>query len=298
MFGVYFGYYLMSKGVLTSSAYEELLKSLQSVRVKLGLLAIEAGLLTDSQASHLNRLQAQSDKRFGDLAVDAGMLTNAQIKGLLKKQGDPYLQFVQAVTDKGLMTAEAVARHLDEYAKSNGFTNADMEDLKSGDVDRIYPLFLKKAQLSDDAKQYIGIVVRTIMRFIDPQVRLENASVVSSYKADFLAEQDLVGDWTAFTGFSGSREGVLYLASKYADEQFHTIDEDVLDAACEFLNICNGLFAIWKEKCGDDLDMHFPQMYPQSKDLTAEGLICVPLFLAGKRLDLLCYRGTQLSDEL
>jgi hypothetical protein len=297
MFGVYFGHYLVGKGVLSPIAYNDLMKALSTVRVKLGLLAIEAGLITEQQASHLNRLQAQSDKRFGSLAVEEGLLTESQISGLLKKQGNPYLQFVQAVTDKGFMTQEDITRYLSLYAKENGFSQGDIEALKSGDVDKICPLFFKNVSLSDDAKQYIGIVIRTLVRFIDPQVRLEFVSTPTSYKADFLANQDLTGDWTAFTGFSGSREGVLQLASKYASEKFNSLNEDVLDAACEFLNICNGLFAIWKEKKQEDLDMRFPQMYSQPKVLAADGLICAPLYLNGKRLDLLCYRGTQLSGK-
>jgi hypothetical protein len=297
MFGVYFGHYLMGKGVFSPTTYQDLMKALSSVRVKLGLLAIEAGLITDQQASHLNRLQAQSDKRFGSLAMEEGLLTEAQIRDLLKKQGDPYLQFVQIVTDKKLMTQEDITRHLTMYAKENNFSHADIEDLKSGDVDRIYPLFLKSAHLSEDAKQYIGIVIRTLVRFIDPQVRLESVSKTSRYQADFLAKQDLTGDWTAFTGFSGSQEGVLQLATKYAAEEFRTLNEDVLDAACEFLNICNGLFAIWKEKKGEDLDMRFPQMYEQPKVLAVDCLFCAPFYLNGKRLDLLFYRGTQLSGK-
>jgi hypothetical protein len=297
MFGVYFGHYLMGKGVFSSNTYQDLIKALSTVRVKLGLLAIESGLITGQQASHLNRMQAQTDKRFGSLAVEEGLLTESQIRDLLRRQGNPYLQFVQAVTDKGLMSQDDVTRHLNMYAKEKGFTPADIEDLKSGDVDRIYPLFIKNVHLSEDAKQYIGIVIRTLVRFIDPQVRLETVTIASKYRADFLAKQDLTGDWTAFTGFSGSQEGVLQLASKYAAEQFRALNEDVLDAACEFLNICNGLFAIWKEKRGEDLDMRFPQMYSQPKVLDVDHLICVPFYLSGKRLDLLFYRGTGLSGK-
>lgn len=57
MFGVYFGKYLMEKGIISGDDYRQLFEKSKNSKVKLGLLAVETGLLTAEQADEINQIQ-------------------------------------------------------------------------------------------------------------------------------------------------------------------------------------------------------------------------------------------------
>ncbi|MDD6071173.1 MAG: hypothetical protein PUC12_10240 [Clostridiales bacterium] len=49
MFGIYFGRYLVSKGILTVDQYNEILADSKSAKVKMGFLAVEEGVMTSER---------------------------------------------------------------------------------------------------------------------------------------------------------------------------------------------------------------------------------------------------------
>ena len=98
------GSYLVDSGRITRQQFRAALDKMDSVRVKLGLIAVSEGFMTFAQAEEVNRLQAMCDKRFGDIAVEKGYLTDEQVGKLLKRQGDAYLTFIQALEDDKLIT--------------------------------------------------------------------------------------------------------------------------------------------------------------------------------------------------
>ena len=70
-----FGRYLVSSGRITDVQLDTIVEKMDSVRVKLGLIAVAEGFMSLKQAEEVNRLQATMDKRFGDIAVEKGYLT-------------------------------------------------------------------------------------------------------------------------------------------------------------------------------------------------------------------------------
>lgn len=143
MFGHIFGRFLVEQKMISQETLEEVLDAQRKVRVKLGLIAVSEKLLTQEQADKINRKQALEDKRFGDIAVEMGYLTESQVSRLLQLQGNPYLTFIQAMTEKGVMTLEEIENAIDLYRRENGLTNTDLEAFKSGDMDRMLPLYVR-----------------------------------------------------------------------------------------------------------------------------------------------------------
>ena len=174
-----FGNYLVKTGALTRDQLERAFETQKKVRVKLGLIAVTEKLMTLEQSEEVNKLQAVMDKRFGDIAVEKGYLTDDQVGRLLGLQGNQYLTFAQAVTDNGFMTLKEFENAFVEYQKALAFTATDMESLKSGDSDRIVPLFLPD-DVEDLQKEHILIAVRTLLRLIDSDAYNVRASWVSS----------------------------------------------------------------------------------------------------------------------
>lgn len=288
MFGVYFGKYLECKGIITNDQYHEILEYSKNAKVKLGLLAVETGVMTAEQAEEVNRLQQLQDKRFGDIAVEKGYLSDEQVGQLLKKQGDEYLLFVQALVERDILTLEQIQKEINAYKKSARYSALDIEAIKSGDVDKIVPIFMKDNAIPPTVKDYIALTARNLVRFIDTQVRMEQVEKVNEYTASFVASQELDGNYKVFTGFCGDGVGLKHIADAYAKEVFETVDLDALDSVCEFLNCNNGLYATKLSYEDVELDMLPPVMKDSVTTIRSEcNMFKVPLFIKDNQVDLI-----------
>jgi len=276
------GNYLVREGKISGEQLQTVLQKQDSVRVKLGLIAVSEGFMTIEQAEEVNRIQAQKDMRFGDIAVEKGYLTKEQVDKLLKKQGSTYLMFVQTLVDEQLMRMEDIDRIMDAFKKANGFGNAELEDIKSDDTDRIVPLYLP-----DEAKKYqqiIEVAVRMLIRLVDRHIYIEKASIEHSVECGAMASQQMVGD-TGFMDCLAEGNGALLRASSYfGQEEFAALDEDALDAAGELLNCLNGLYVSAKSREGQFLELLAPQ-YTLGETKLQKRMICkVPIFIEDKVL--------------
>lgn len=294
MFGVYFGKYLNDIGALTNEQYNEIIESSRSARVKMGLLAVNEGYMTPSQAEEVNQLQAQQDARFGDIAVAKGYLTDDQVSVLLKKQGDSYLLFVQALVERNLMTLEEIQKHLNHYKKSERFTSLDLDALKSSDIDKIIPIFVRDSSVPTVVKDYVALMARNIVRFIDNKVRFEKIERVHTYTDKYIASQCFTGDYELFIGICGN--GNKLIGEAFAKEEFPQLDEDCLDAVCEFINVNNGLFASKLSQEEVQIDMLPPNMYTDITTISTEGMMfMLPCCIRGVRADIVICMETKWS---
>lgn len=288
MFGVYFGKYLEDKGILTKEQYDMIMADSKNAKVKMGFLAVEAGFMTAAQADEVNTLQQMQDKRFGDIAIEKGYLSEEQVADLLERQGDTYLLFVQALIEHNIMPLDKIQTELNAFKKAEHFTALDIEALKSGDVDRVVPIFIKDETILPLVKRYIALTARDIVRFVDSSFRMEKVEHIKEYTAPYVAAQEFVGDHKIFTGFCGDGDGVRIIAEGFAKDFFSAVDLDVLDAACEFLNCNNGLYATQLSYEGTEVDMQPPIM---KEDLTTvrgeDNMYKVPFYLKGHLVNLI-----------
>ena len=288
MFGVYFGKYLENKGILTNEQYNTILSENKNKRVKMGLLAVEAGLMTTEQADEVNMTQQMQDRRFGDIAVEKGYLTEEQVGSLLKKQSDEYLLFIQALVESDILSLEQIQKEINAYKKSERFTALDIEAIKSSDIDKIVPIFTRENTILPVVKDYIALTARNFVRFIDNQFRMEKVELINEYTASFMSAQELDGDYKIFTGFGGDGEGIKIIAEAYGKEEFEQVDLDVIDAACEFLNCNNGLYATKLSYEDINIDMLPPILKDCTTTICSEGnMFRIPFYIRDKKVDLI-----------
>lgn len=285
MFGVYFGKYLQDIGALSAEEYESIIEATRNARVKMGLLAVNEGFMSGAQAEEVNQLQAMQDARFGDIAIDKGYLTEEQVELLLKKQGDSYLLFVQELLERDLLSLEEIQKHLNRYKRVERFTALDLDALKSSDIDKIVPIFLKEVSAPAAIKDYVALLARNIVRFVDHKVRFERLERINTYTSKFIANQDFTGDYKLFIGLCGN--GNKQIAEAYCKEEFEQIDEDCLDAVCEFINVSNGLYASKLSQEEIRIDLLPPKMYTEITTISSDGLMyLMPCFVKGERTDI------------
>ena len=285
MFGLYFGKYLVEISKISQEQYIDLIKQQKNTRAKLGVIAVAEKLLTTKQAEEINNLQKIMDKRFGDIAIEKGYLLAEEVAHLLNLQGNPYLQFVQVCTDSNILTLEEIVILLENFKAEYGLSDSDLDALKSGDIDRIIPVFVtKNSSLCYDC---IGLNIRNIVRFINNNIMLKKAYAVKSYKYDALSCQRMNGDHNLFVGFAGVGNNLVEIAGPFARENFDCMDEDAFDSVCEFINCNNGLFASELSHNDIHIDMTPPLFYTNGKLASEDDICVVPIIINDKQVDLL-----------
>lgn len=270
------GNYLVESGKITTEQLKQTLAKQDSVRVKLGLIAVEEGMMTLEQTNEVNRLQALMDKRFGDIAISKGYLTDEQIGKLLKKQGNNYLTFIQSLVDCEYVAIEDIDELINDFRLANGYSNSELDALKSDEVDRIVPLFIPDA--GRQFTEIIATTIRTLIRLIDRHTYIGVAEMVDMFPAKDQVSQALRGENGIIDCFSEGDGALLNICSVFGQEDFPQLDLDALDAAGEFLNCINGLYASSKSRQGDFVEL----MPPDYEDVTekAKSIICkIPIFI-------------------
>jgi hypothetical protein len=293
MFGQYFGNYLVEKNKISQSEFEDVMMQQQISRLKLGFMAVAEKLLTKKQAEEINEIQKKLDRRFGDIAVEKGYLLTEEVNYLLNMQGSSYLKFVQALTENNLLTLEEIENSLKEFQKDNCFSDSDIEAIKTGDIDRIIPVFVNvDLPYSGDC---ISLALRNIVRFINNNIRLKKAYQVKEYPFRNLAYQQMVGDHQIFCGFAGDGNSLLNIAAPFAKEEFQAVNEDAFDSVCEFINCTNGLYASKLSLEDIHIDMTPPQ-FITGKTLTSKGdIYVVPVIIEDNQADLLVSVNNQVG---
>jgi hypothetical protein len=294
MFGQYFGRYLVEKNKISQAEFDAFIIQQQDSRVKLGLIAVAEKLLTAEQAEEINQIQRKLDRRFGDIAVEKGYLLPEEVTHLLNMQGNPYLKFVQSMTENNIFTLEEIERNLSSYQQENGFSNSDIDALKSGDIDRIIPVFI------DTKIPFCGalmsLAIRNIIRFINPNIQLKKAYTVKKFAFENLAYQLMIGSEHIFVGFAGCDRGLLNIAEPFAKEKFTQMDEYSFDSICEFINCNNGLYASKLSQEDIHIDMTPPLFSKGNKTIETDGVIhIVPMIIDGTQTDLLVVANDQVS---
>lgn len=276
------GNYLVETGKISAAQLQTVLHKQDSVRVKLGLIAVSEGFMTTEQAEEVNEIQAIRDKRFGDIAVEKGYLTDEQVGKLLKEQGNTYLMFIQTLVDEHLLQMAEVDGILEEFRKKNDFTNTELEDIKRDDVDRIVPLYLP-----EEAQQYselVGVAVRTLIRLIDRRVYVGSATVSTCLEGKAMVSQQLEGEGGFLDCLAEDTGALLKAGSIFGQEDFMELDADVLDAAGELLNCINGLYASNKSREGQVLELLPPSYMPEGTKQSKDFVCNVPIYINGKKL--------------
>lgn len=293
MFNRILGNYLVEKSKITEEQLKAALEKQNSVRVKLGVIAVSEKLMTKEQADEVNHLQSVTDKRFGDIAVEKGYLTEEQVVRLLRKQGNACLYFIQALIDLGFMTLEEIDQSMDCYQEDNGLTQSDMDDLTSEETDRIVSVFLPEPD--ELYGRLCGVAVRTIIRLIDAGAYIGKGALKSRVEAENLAIQKCEGDHSLYTGFAGNGDALLSIASVFGQEDFAQVDLDALDAVGEFTNCINGLFSSALSNEHISVDMLPPEFYEKPVVIEGEYFCEVPVTILDKEVKLIVAADSELK---
>jgi hypothetical protein len=293
MFNQYFGNYLLEKNILKPEDLRKVLEQQKSVKVKLGVLAIDTGYMNAAQVSRIHGLQAVKDRRFGELAVEEGFLTPAQLDELLRAQEKSNTLLGQALIEKGLFTYEKYEEVLRQYRQDANLTEDELQALQRNDITKITELLLKSLSGGQNRliRDYLELFIRNVVRFIDDDVRLEPAVETASYPFDYLVTQRIEGEYDFFSGFAAPESVLAQFASIYAEEELEEMNEYAEDALAEFLNCQNGLFLSNLSHQGADWALYLAEVKRDAILNPADRLYVVPCYLSFGKVDFLFTDG-------
>lgn len=285
MFGLYFGKYLVEKNIISPTQFTTILQEQKKTKVKLGLIAVSENRMTNKQADEVNDLQKRFDRRFGDIAVEKGYLTADDVTHLLSQQGNPYLQFIQVCTENNILNIRDIETNLEQYRIDNDFSASDLEAIKSGDIDRLIPIFVNTS--IPFTGECISLTIRNIVRFINSNIILKKSYIVHDYTFEALASQNVVGEHDIFLGLASKGDALLSVAEPFAKEEFPEMNADAFDSVCEFINCNNGLYASKLSREDIQVDMKPPMFYTEKKLSSKGDIHVIPVIIDGKQVDIL-----------
>ena len=237
------------------------------------------------QADEINDLQRKIDQRFGDIAIEKGYLLKEEVTYLLNQQNNSYLLFLQICTENNILSLQELEQYQNQFKQEYGFSDYEIDALKSGDIDHIIPIFV-----DTDIPFYgdcVSLSIRNIIRFISDNVILNKGYRTQSYSCPVLCFQQLTGVPSIFLGFAGKERSLLPMASAFAKEAFDEMKDEALDSVCEFINCTNGLYATKLSHADIDIEMTPPE-YSINKTITTTGtLFVVPMRIDGEQIDIL-----------
>ncbi len=282
MFGQLFGRYLVEHGVLTEDVLKDVLEEQSKIRVRLGVIAVADKLITPEQADEINRIQAEEDKRFGDIAVQKGYLTSEQVDGLLAKQGNPYMQFLQVFVEKSKVKVSKIDGYLEDFQKSLGFDDSEMEALKRDEFESLPNIVASKPYVT----QIAGLVLRNINRFVTNDFYFDKIRKTDRIDYRCMVAQKCDGDIDVCIGFATDEnlDALSVIASGYSGEDCHGHSTETYDGVGEFINCVSGLLAT--NLSANDVDIEIkPQMAYENQTATGSAYI-LPVYVEGKPVNL------------
>lgn len=288
MFSVFFGQFLLNQGVIDAKSLNKLLDLSKQTRVKLGVLAINSGLMTADNVNKVNQLQAKVDKRFGEIAIDEGFLTEPELGLLLSVQESEQMKLSQALIDEHIMTFEDVEKYIRLYRETYSLNDDDFEALKDGNSKVIIDAYLNFGtdSFAELYKEYITLFYKNMVRFIDASVHLDHLEIITDKQYDCIIRQDIIGPKRIYTGFAGDSEVLIKIASEYADESFHSLDDYAQDALGEFLNLSNGLYLVNLSDYGVEMSLQIQNIQKNFK-IEANKVYAIPMYTTHGKIDLL-----------
>lgn len=269
MYSQYFGNYLLDRGLITPDQLNEVLEFQRAEHSKLGTLAVKCGYMTEEQVENIVQQQMKKDKNFAEIAVEAGYLSQEQLDKLLSTQKQEHLMLGQAIVDKNYITSDQLQCALAEYRQEYGMLERQFNAFLQNETEEIAKTFFNYGETlwSRIYADYVSLMVRNFIRFIDDNPIIKINKIERSYNARWFVYQQIYGNVNMITAIAADDKVFLELSRRFAKKEFKEIDKESRASVGGFLNLNNAIFLVNMSNNGIELDMK-PQDLCQNQALS------------------------------
>lgn len=226
----FFGQYLLEKGKITPKQLLAALSYQKEINQPIGAIALEKGYLSAEQIRKIHLEQRRTDKKFGEIAIDFGYITKEQLDELLKVQAKRKLYLGEALVKKGFLSEEELDKELKQY-----WDEQERDELK---IDA----FIKEMKNSHIVEAFIDLIIKMHLRLAREIVKISNYHMekdkITLY--DYTITQRIEGDIDTKFIVNFPNNLLLKIASELMRKEQKEVNELVIDACCEFVNIVTG----------------------------------------------------------
>ena len=246
MYNQYFGNYLFSNNYITKEQLLPALSRQAKTRLSLGMVALYLGSMSASEVAHVMELKKEEKKQFGELAIHHGYLTHEQVVELLNTKAPDFLVLGQILIEDGVFSYEAFTNILADYRSQSEFFDLELNDESRNDFHRLVEDFsiLSETAIPDFGKSYIELLYNNFVRYIGDDFSSLPPSYYSEFPTDNCVSQAIEGNYVVNTYFNMDDATAIAFAERYSGESYDTVDEYVIAAMEDVLNLHNGLFIV------------------------------------------------------
>jgi len=226
----FFGQFLLEKGVISREVLLDAVQHQKSINLPLCALAVEHGYLTAEQLEALDAEHTKSDRKFMEIALQDGMLTYGQLESLSKVRSERWVFFGEALVRRGHLSLVELNTLFEEYRAKQQPAADELTETLADVPDKLIISSLLRTTLDlflHYTKQIIK--VKSVVARCEPPEDIA-----------YVFAQKVTGNRPFFYALALPEELTLLVADYIMQEENARIDEMVLDAVTEFVNIVVG----------------------------------------------------------
>ena len=230
MGAMFFGQYLLSKGIIDRDALIDGIERQRRSNLTLTELAVRRGFLEPTQEEAILLRYRTTDADLEELCLGSGLLDREQVDELLRIQRSDWIRIGSALVAGGHLTREEVVVQLAEFHDSQ--RDADQE-LKAN---------FQACRDPETVKTVVELAAFHIGRLSDRPIKLQSLGEDSGALADGRRRyaQKLVGDRELFIVLDLPPEVAVAVAEGFIGIPLEEDSESAIDAVCECVNIIGG----------------------------------------------------------
>lgn len=246
MFSQFFGNYLFSNGYVTKEQLIPALIRQSKETLLVRTLALYAGYMSAQEIKHIAALQQEENKKFSELAIKYGYLTHNQVMELLNMKAPNFLVLGQILINDGVFTYEEFENILTDYRSQSEFLDFELNEENRNDFHRLVEDFaiISETAIPDFGKSYLELLFNNLVRYIGDDFSTLPPSLCTEFATDCCVSQTIEGPYVVNTYFNMDEATAIVFAERYSGDTYSEMDEFVLAAMDDLLNLHNGLFIV------------------------------------------------------
>jgi hypothetical protein len=272
MGAMFFGQYLLSKGIIDRDALIDGIELQRKKNLSLTALAVRRGYLESKDEEAILLRYRTSDADLEELCLQSGLLDRVQLDELLRIRRSDWMRIGSALVAGGHLTREKVVEQLAEFHDSQR------------DVDQELEANFQACRDPETVKTVVELAVFHLGRLSDRAIKLctfgEDTGALVDGRRRYA--QKLVGDRELFVALDLEPEMAAVVAEGLIGMPLPAGSEAAIDAVCECVNIIGGNACTRLEASGLRLRPEPPFSTEGSEPADGSGFIVRAQVIAGE----------------
>ena len=227
---MFFGQYLLSKGVISREILIDAIERQRETNLSLVDLAVREGSIEPECAEGILTRYRTTDAGLEELCLEYGQIDREKLEELLRMQRSDWVKIGAALIDSGHLSRDQVEEHL-----------AAFDDLQRETNQRLEADF-RACKDPETVKTVIEVAVFHLQRFTNGPVKLqtltEDGGLLSSGRRRYA--QKLIGDRELCCALDLPSRVATVVAQGFIGIPVESDSEVAIDAVCECVNIIGG----------------------------------------------------------